>query len=258
MKINQNNEISIYRGETGAIDFKISQRSDYYVPFLISSLRVNPMVCITIGSTHRESKNITSKQLWLELDNVPKFEQTVVEDLGEIDDSTLTTTELLKAHLVDIIEPGTLYQFTLKSEVEASNSQLHFAYSVMVDLTEVVHIDDYDFTVTMSLDETITLDMTNGDYMYQIELLDTVPMLTHLQSIFTAYPELINKLPDAFENTELGITEYMKECIDLVNKTWPKHWGYRINDPYTSPVASVSASQMLQPPRKFTVLSVVK
>lgn len=255
MKINQNNEISIYRGETGAIDFKISQRSDYYVPFLISSARVNPMVCITIGSTHRESKNITSKQLWLELDNVPKFEQTVVEDLGQIDDSTLTTTELLKAYLADLMVGGTLYQFTLKSEVDAGNETLHFAYESSED---VVEIDEYNFTVTMSLDETITLDMTNGDYMYQIELLDTVPMLTHLQSIFTTYPELINKLPDAFENTELGITEYLEECIDLVNKTWPKHWGYRINDPYTSPVASISASQMLQPPRKFTVLSVVK
>jgi len=62
MKINANNDISVYRGESLAIDFKISQRSDYYVPFLISSARVNPMVCITIGSTRRESKNIVTKQ----------------------------------------------------------------------------------------------------------------------------------------------------------------------------------------------------
>jgi len=258
MKINANNDVSLYRGEAGAIDYKISQRTDYYVPFLISSDRIEPMVCITIGSTRRETKNIVSKQFWLELTDVPKFSQTVVSDLGQINDDTLTTTELLKAYLVDLIEPGTLYQFTLKSEVEASNSQLHFAYSVMVDLTEVVHIDDYDFIVTMTIESIDTLDMVNTDYYYQIELMNTEPMTQHIINFFTANPLLINKLPTAYTNDETGVAAYLTECITLINKFDPNHWGYRINDPFTSPVASVDLVQMLQPPRNFTVISVIK
>ena len=261
MKINQNNDISVYRGETGAIDFKISQRSDYYVPFLISSARVNPMVCITIGSTRRESKNIVTKQLWLEVDSmlIPKFTQTVVTDLGTISsasESTITTD----------IEPGTMYQFKRETEVNTGNPQLHFVYSIIEDNVEVAHIDDYDFTVIMAIDETITLDMTNNEYYYQIELMDTELMLDHLLEIFEDNPALINKLPDDFAVAYAvpttgptdAITTYLSECISVVTKAFPNHWGYRINNPLTSPVASVSAIQMLQPPRKFTVISVIK
>lgn len=257
MKINQNNDISIYRGETAAIDFKISQRSDYYVPFLISNGRVNPMVCITIGSARRETKNIVSTQLWLELDNVLKFNQTVVTDLGQIDDTGLTIGQLYSV-LLPLIEEGTMYQFTKKTEVDAGNSQLHFVYSLTVGGIETAYIDQYNFTVTMALDETITLNMTNTDYLYQIELMNTEPMTTHLIEYFNTYPALINKLPDAFINNEVGVTTYLKECIALINKVEPNHWGHRINNPLTSPVASVSAIQILQPPRKFTVQSVVR
>jgi len=253
MKINQNNDIFVYRGETAAIDFKMSQRSDYYVPFLISSARVNPMVCITVGSTRRESKNIITKQLWLDLDDmlVPRFTQTVVTDLGIIDS---VDDNALAAALVVLMEPGIMYQFRKKSEVDAGNPQLHFAYEV--DDTAI--IDDYDFTVILSIDETITLDMTNIEYVYQIELMDTEPMIEHLQNIFTTYPELINKLPNSFTNTELSITAHLTECINLVTKTFPTHWGHRITNPYTSPVAKVGNIQMLQPPRRFVVQSVVK
>jgi hypothetical protein len=254
MKINQNNDIFIYRGETGAIDFKMSQRSDYYVPFLISTARVNPMVCITIGSTRRESKNIVSKQLWIDIDTllIPKFVSTVPVDLPDI---TLGEGETLEEVLSDIMTSGYLYQFKLTAEVEAGSPQLHFAYLTDFD---VVKIDEYEFTIIMAIDENITLDMTNTDYFYQIELMDTEPMITHLLNIFTNNPALISKLPVDFENTEAGIAEYLVECITVVTKAYPNHWGYRINNPFTSPVASVSNIQMLQPPRRFTVQSVIK
>jgi hypothetical protein len=278
MKINQNNDISVYRGETAVIDFKISQRTDYYVPFLVSSERVNPMVCITIGSTRRESKNIVSKQLWLDLSEmttttdddliVPRFTQTVVTDLGTIDDTDLDTPSTydddLKALLVSSITPGTMYQFLLQTEVAAGNSQLHFAYSVMVEEDEVVHIDDYDFTIIMTIDETITLDMTGTDYFYQIELMDTVSMIDELTDIFSD-TTLYAKLPNGFSaivdgptGLSAAILEYWKECIALATKLDPTRWGYRILNPASSPVARVSNVQPLQAPRRFTVQSVVK
>lgn len=249
MRLNQNNDLFIYRGETAAIDFKISQRSDYYVPFLISSARVNPMVCITIGSSRREGKNIISRQLWLELDTllIPRFTQTTVSDLE-------TLSAASEANITDIIEPGIMYQFKREAEVEAGNPQLHFVY----EEDGVAKIDEYHFTVIMALDESITLDLTDTNYLYQIELMDTEPMITHIQSIFTTYPELINKMPDAFTNTTLGITNYKAECIAVINKTFPNHWGHRINDPVSSPVASVSAIQIIQAPRRFIVESVVR
>lgn len=253
MKINQNNDISVYRGETCALDFKISQRTDYYVPFLISKNRAEsfPMVCITIGSTVRESKNIVSKQLWLELDDVPKFVQTTVRDLGILSSAS-------EAMISSLMENEIMYQFKRVAEVDAGNPQLHFAYKTDED---DVKIDTYDFTVTMALDETITLDMANTNYSYIIELMDTEPMTTHILSIFSTYPQLINKMPTAFINAELTIeliSEYLSESISVINKAFPNHWGHRINDPLTSPVASVSNIQILQPPRKFTVLAVVK
>jgi hypothetical protein len=250
MKINQNNDISIYRGETGAIDFKISQRADYYVPFLITTDRVNPMICITIGSTRRESTNIVTKQLWLDLDEavIPRFITSSLGDLGILSAESEVT-------MLNLMTIGTMYQFKREAEVLAGNPILHFAYE---DSEGSLQIDTYHFTVIMAIDENITLDMTNLDYFYQIELLDTEPMISHLQTLFTNHPELVAKLPAGFINTELGITTYLKECITLINRTWPNYWGYRINNPFTSPVARVNNIRMLQPPRRFTVQAVIK
>jgi len=260
MKINQNNDIFIYRGETGAIDFKISQRSDYYVPYLVSSARVNPYICITIGSTRRESKNIVTKQLWLDWAdlNLPTFTQTTVTDLGILDasaESTITTN----------MAPGIMYQFKRATEVSAGNSILHFAY----EINDVAFIDTYDFTVILALDETITLDMTNNEYYYQIELMDTELMLHHLLAIFDGdYSTALRKrMPTDFQtkyNTSIqqnrlnAINEYLTECITLVTKTFPNHWGHRITNPHSCPVASVSNIQILQPPRNLIIQAVVK
>jgi len=252
MKINRNGDITLYRGETGAIDFKISQRTDYYVPFLISSNRVNPMVCITIGSSKRESKNIVNKQLWLELDTVPKFNQTVVSDLGPI---VVTPPETLAEVLCPLMTAGIMYQFKLASEVAQGIDRLHFAYETSAG--EAI-VDEYEFKITLALDDEITLDMTNIEYFYQIELMDTVPMISHLQNIFSQYPELLVKLPDTFINTEGSISQHLTACINVVTKEYPKHWGYRVSNPYTSPVASVSNIQMIQPPRNLIIQSVVK
>lgn len=257
--MNQNNDIFVYRGETCALDFKISQRSDYYVPFLISDARNSPRVCITIGSTRRESKNIVTKQIWIELGNLPRFSQTIVSDLGEIDNQLLADEAALKAVLAPLITAGIMYQYTLKTEVAAGNTHLHFAY---LDSLDAVVIDDYDFTIIMSLDEHITLDMTGTDYFYQIELMDTVSMLHHLVVTFQS-ATLRAKMSTSFQlaypmSAITAVNNHWNECIALINKTWPNSWGHRINDPFTSPVASVSNIQIIQPPRAFTVQSVVK
>lgn len=256
MKINQNNDISVYRGETAAIHFKLSQRSDYYVPFLVNIDRVNPMICITIGSTRRESNNIVSKQLWLPLSEVTtkRFNQTVVEDLGTITFATPNDLSSVKAALLVLATEGIMYKYLMQNEVDNNTPKLHFAY---VENNTVI-IDEYEFTVIMALDETITLDMTNTDYYYQIELMNTEPMTTAIFNILTANPTLINKLPTNFVLNETGIDNYYTDCINVITKAFPNQWGYRINNPYTSPVASVSNIQMLQPPRKFTVESVIK
>jgi hypothetical protein len=256
MNINQNKDITVYRGEAVAIDFKISQRSDYYVPFLVSNARVdnNPMVCITIGSTRRESKNIVTKQVWLELDSLEMFEQTTITDLGEVD-VDLIEGDGLQASLADefdsVIKEAYMYQFTIPS-----SSTRYFIY---VDSDGDYHLD-YHFTITLTLDEDITLDMTNLDYFYQIDLMDTVLMTDHLIEIFDneCNSALLDKLPADFTNDETGITLYKTECIKVINKAFPNHWGHRVVDPYTSPVASVSNIQIILPPRKFIVQSVVK
>lgn len=199
--------------------------------------------------TRRENNKIVSKQLWLDLDTllIPRFTQTVINDLK-------TLSAASEATITNIIEPGTMYQFKREAEVEAGNPQLHFVYEV----DGVAKIDEYDFTVVMTLDETITLDMTNTDYFYQIELMDTEDMIIHIQAIFSNHPSLLNKMPHAFTNTVLSITTYKAKCIAVINQAFPNHWGYRVTNPLTSPVASVSNIQMLQAPRRFTVQSVVK
>ncbi len=255
MKINQNNDITVYRGETTAIDFKLSQRSDYYVPFLVSRARINPMICITIGSTRRESKNIVSKQIWLDWTSLglPRFVQTVVEDLGDITFATPNDLASVKNALSLLISHDIMYQYRMQNEIDAKTPKLHFAY---ITTNNEILIDDYNFTVTMPLDETITLDMINTDYFYQIELMDTVPMLSHIQMVLDDNG-LLSRMPLGFTNNDAGITEYLPECIAAINSALPNHWGHRINDPLTCPVASVSNIQMLQAPRHFTVISVI-
>lgn len=255
MKINQNNDISIYRGESVALDFKISQSNDYYIPFLVSTEREHPRICITIGSARRESNNIVSKQIWLDLEGVPRFYSTVVQNMGTLPDEALDD-------IASMMQSNIMYQFLKQEEVDADEAKLHFMMLDPEDEEELL-IDEYAFTVTMTLNETHTLDMTNTDYFYQIELMDTVPMLTELLSIF-ATTSLYARLPNGFTTVlnESGlttaITEYWSECIALATKLDPTRWGHRVLDPLTSPVASVSNIQMLQVPRRFTVQSVVK
>lgn len=168
MKINQNNDITCYRGEAVAIDFKFSQRSDYYVPFLVSSARVNPHVRITISSSMREMNNTVTKQFLLPINStledegdivLPRFIQTTVKDLGTIDE------------LEPLMTDGYMYQFLLETEVAAGESERHFAY---LNTDDEVVIDTYHFQVTMTLPTEDTKDLTTTNYFYQIELVDLV------------------------------------------------------------------------------------
>lgn len=183
MTINQNNDITCYRGEAVVIDFKFSQRSDYYVPFLVSSARLDPVVRLTIGSSKRESTGTISKEFLFPINStledeggivLPRFVQTTVEELDTIDDTgysadPATYLTELKAELILLMTDGYMYQFLLATEVADGESERHFAY---LNVDDEVVIDTYHFTLTMTLANEDTRDLTTTNYFYQIDLID--------------------------------------------------------------------------------------
>lgn len=197
-------EREVQQGEAWNLDILISQSSIEYVPFIVSSKRVNPMLAITVASTKYEKNERYVATWWQDLSNgegfgdntnpipLPRFYQTVPADLGIIA-AGQPLTRPANLDTEDGFDPPmyALYRY-MKAEdtvdVALGHRPYYYVYFAEEDPNTPRH--DYDFRVRMQFESTETAEWGSQNYMYQITLVDTVPMAEYIDLAHEAYPNL--------------------------------------------------------------------
>lgn len=179
------NERVVQQGEEWNLDILISQSDAEYIPFIVSSERINPMLAITVASTKYEKNERYVATWWQDLSLLPRFYQTTPFDLGEI------------AIGQPLVRPDNdppmyaLYQFT-KAEDEVDLDLGHKPYYYMYFSTDEPNEPnyDYEFRVRMQFKSSETSEWGSQNYMYQITLVDTILMADYIDLAHTTYPDL--------------------------------------------------------------------
>lgn len=188
------NERIVQQGEEWNLDVLVSQSDKEYIPFIISSQRQHPFFAITVASTKFEKNERYVATWWLDLINgdgllqtpIPRFYQTVVDTtFGEVDDNTpLVLPEGdLPMHC--------LYQYTKASD-EIDNTVGHKPYHYVYFTEDDPYNpkDDYECRIRMQFKSQDTAQWGSQNYMYQITLVDTIPMADYVQAAKESYPDL--------------------------------------------------------------------
>ena len=197
------NEREIQQGEEWNLDILLSQSESEYIPFIVSSQRHNPMWAITVASTKYEKNHRYVATWWLDLvqgggfikayseelggyltQPLPRFYQTVPEYIGEIP----TGTPITRPEGDEPMER--LYQFTKqadKVDPTLGHKPYYYVYFTKEDATPK---DDYECRIRMQFRSSETAKWGSQNYMYQITLVDTVSMASHVQSAKELHPEL--------------------------------------------------------------------
>jgi len=187
------NERIIHQGETWNLDIVLSQSSIEYIPFIVSSQRVNPMWAITVASTKFEKNERFIATWWLNMSELPKFYQTVVSDLGELLPYQPVSKPAADSPMY------ALYQYTRSNEeLDLSLGHKPYHYVYFDELGEANH--DYECHIVMQFTSAETRLWESQNYLYQITLVDTLPMGDMIESAHEAYPDL--QWIDWVENTD--------------------------------------------------------
>ena len=202
------NERVIQQGEDWNLDVLISQSSHEYIPFIVSSRRQNPMWAITVASTKYEKNERYVATWWqsltkgegftLSIDEMtgitsiplPRFYQTVPEYLGEIA-ATQTIVRPPNPNGEGGLDPVmyALYQYT-KQEDAVDPALGHKPYYYIYFDENGDAKDDYECRIRMQFHSAETSQWGSQNYMYQITLVDTVPMADVITEAHDTYPEL--------------------------------------------------------------------
>ena len=177
------NERTIHQGETWNLDVVLSQSSIEYVPFVVSSQRVNPMWTITVASTKFEKNERFVATWWLDMLELPKFYQTVISDLGELLPTQPVSKPVLDSPMY------ALYRYTLSNEIydqALGHKPYHYVY---FDELGESHTD-YECHIIMQFTSSETRLWEAQSYLYQITLVDTLPMGDVVNEAHDNYPDL--------------------------------------------------------------------
>lgn len=196
-----NNEIKVQQGEEFPIDRLISQSDFEYIPFIVSSERQNPMIAITVASTKFEKNERYVKTWWLDLVQgdgfdqtpLPRFFQTVPQPLfTDSEGNSIDKTENMALTLPIDDEPmECLYYYTKASDsVDPTVGHKPYYYVYFTEDDPNTPRDDYEFRIRMQFRSEDTAEWGSQNYMYQITLVDTIPMANYVQTAYETYPDL--------------------------------------------------------------------
>lgn len=237
------NERVIQQGEEWNLDIRLSQSSLEYIPFIVSSERHNPFLAITVASTKFDKNNRYVKTWWLDIADVPKFYQTVPQNIGE------------RSPGVRISLPNgdlpmeMLYQYTLTTETidpVLGHKPYHYVY---FDEDLNAHYD-YEFQVRTTFKSQDTSEWGSQNYLYQITLLDTVSMFDVIKAAYEDYPdldwpvELDEEDEEWFSNNIVTVFNFIKTQLPTL---------FQPDIDVDSPVGRIDIPQVILAPTKLQV-----
>lgn len=189
------NQRQVQQGEEWNLDILLSQSSEEYIPFIVSSQRKNPMFAITVASTKYEKNYRYVATWWQDLsDNklLPKFYQTVPEYIGEIS-SNSSISRPANSSMPDSIDPPmyALYQFTRSEDaVDATLGHKPYYYVYFSEDEPNTPKYDYECRIRMQFRSETTSQWGSQNYQYQITLVDTISMADYINLAHETYPSL--------------------------------------------------------------------
>lgn len=267
-------EREVQQGEEWTIDILLSQSDNEYIPFIVSSDRPSPMWAITVASTKYEKNERYVMTWWLPVGNLPKFKQTTVFDLGE--QPTGYPVKLPEGHA----PMDCLYRYTQSGD-EIDNKLGHkpYHYIYFTEISEQGKTD-YECRIIQSFTSEETAQWGSQNYMYQITLVDTVPMTNMIKDAHTAYPDLPWRYwpdPETVEDWDEPEQELDESEGDFIDRWWTSWQDYldswimnnqaelytfikdRVPNWFQSdididaPVGWIGAPQVILPPTKLQV-----
>lgn len=195
--LSYNNKREVQQGEDWNLDVLISQSSIEYIPFIISSQRVNPMFAITVASTRYEKNERYVQTWWQDLTTglgyrinnkdvpIPRFYQTVPMDLGEMTENIPITRPQQDPPLY------ALYRYTLDTdEFDPNLGRKPYYYCYFAPDAPNEPRFDYECRIRMQFRSIDTSQWGSQNYLYQVTLVDTIDMNDYINDAHDIHPEL--------------------------------------------------------------------
>jgi len=263
------NERRVQQGEDFNIDILLSQDQTEYIPFIVSSERLNPFLVCTVASTKFEKNERYVMSMWNEptmLDGdlneieLPRFIQTVPYPLGEMAIGVLPGLPV--GH--DPFEA--LYQYTMEEdEIDPETNHKPYHYIYWDDML-VPHYD-YEFRVRFNFTGDITQHWGSQNYMYQITLVDGELMNDFMLAGHDTNPELDwqslgypLEVPE--DHPDFGtitleefqrqwILDHQRKMFDFIKRRVPNYFQPDVE--WDSPLGTISTPQAIMTPTKLQV-----
>lgn len=187
----------VQQGEEWNLDILLSQSSEEYIPFIVSSERKNPMWAITVASTKFEKNERYVATWWQDLSKgqgfiidgkevpLPMFYQTVPQYLGEIPTGAPISRPAGDQPM------QMLYQFTRQEDAidpDLGHKPYYYVYFEPGDPNEPKY--DYECRIRMQFKSSETAEWGSQNYMYQITLVNSIYMADYIQLAKDTYPNL--------------------------------------------------------------------
>lgn len=257
------NERVVQQGEDWNLDILVSQSNLEYIPFIVSEERKSntrrPMFAITVASTKYEKNERYVETWWLDFtegsDALPLFAQTVPLYIGEKTSHNLVT----RAH-----DPmDVLYQYTLVSDkIDPVLGHKPYYYAYFID--DDTKAEGYDCRIIRQFKSEETAQWGSQNYMYQITLVDVIPMEIHIDNAHNAYPNLAwpkwiteedyqasDKSMTWEEFKEDWIRDNQAELFTFI-KNRISNW-FQPDIDINSPAGTIDNPQVILPPTKLQV-----
>lgn len=265
------NTIEIQQGENFNMDITLSSSNLEYIPFIVSSERLNPYFVITVASTKYE-KNMRYVHSWwnnpITIDNLPTFFQTTPYYLkGSSYGRWIkapTISDIQKANLDESNEHRYLYYYTLSSDSfddALGHYPYHYVYlDYSTGVTTAIY-DSYDCKVIQNFSSDITKLWGSQNYMYQITLVSGKTNKEVILEIYNQYGLEYKDFPilkkedgslySADEDWGAEEDNYIKAAYKYIKKQWPNYLQSDIDE--DSPLFYIDNPEVIVSPSKLIV-----
>lgn len=217
----QGYDMTVLRGETFTIDKSVRNRDGS--PYIVSNQYIKPYVLLSVASSKYEQEGRYLLNFWIDLKNLPRFENTVPKEITEFED----------AYVADDFEGQYLYY----KNGDIANCK----YWIWDDKASKRVWKDYDFRIIHTFTHAVTKEWVEQTYIYSLRLVSGMDMYLYLNYL---YESVFNEPPRA------NITS---EELYLAIKNKDEKF---VKDVIISrPIATFDTIQDLMPVSKITVLA---
>lgn len=181
----RNNEIIVHRGETWTMRKLIKNKDGS--PYIISSRLNNPYWLISIASATYSQANRYVLEMWLNINDSPRFKITRPVELKSINPSyTFENTSIPTGYEYDEDTGKLTYANVAIFYEKLSDSVINYKYWEYIDNEDNLYDGkwvDYKCSITLPFTKDITDNWIEQNYYYNISLVDGETLINYLNTV---------------------------------------------------------------------------